>query len=148
LGFTSKQVQVTVRDSGISGAFGGTHTETQTQVTVQYFNDTWEYNGAVWTRVADIGPAPRSAFGLAYSGKVVLLFGGKDATNVFRDTWQWNGAQWTERQDIGPASRALVASAYDGARQRMVVFGGSGAQPGFGVPAPLFADTWELAERP
>jgi hypothetical protein len=60
IGKSTTQVQVseTVRDSGLSGVFGGIHTEThwQQQVKLQYLNDTWEYDGSVWTRVADTGP--------------------------------------------------------------------------------------------
>src|ERR1051326_3485654 len=88
---TTKQIQVTVSHTNW---FGGTTytTETQTVTTSQDFNDTWEYDGTLWTRVQDTGPAARHSFGFAYSGKVMLLFGGRDASNTFRDTWQWDGS--------------------------------------------------------
>jgi hypothetical protein len=138
---STKVTTVTVRDSGLSGAFGGTHTEQQSVMQSQFLNDTWEYDGAVWTRVGDTGPAPRSGCGLVYDGKTLLLFGGRDQSNTFKDTWQWNGKHWTERQDIGPGARAFAGMAFDSARQRMVIFGGSG------VPT-VYGDTWEASERP
>ncbi len=129
------QVSETVSDSGWSGWLGGTHTETHQQQQLQFFNDTWEYDGSVWTRVADTGPEPRMSCGLVYNGKTVLLFGGKNNTAFFKNTWEWDGKHWTQRQDIGPAARAFAAMAYDITRQRTVLFGGTG--PG------LFGDTWE-----
>jgi len=139
--YTTKLTTVTVRAGGISGAFGGTHTEQQSVVQTQFLNDTWEYDGAVWTRVGDTGPAPRSGGGLVYNGKTLLLFGGKDQGNTFKDTWEWNGKHWTERQDIRPAARAIAGMAFASARQRMVIFGGS-AEP------TVYGDTWEASERP
>jgi len=137
---TQKQIQVQVRNTGLFST--GYHTETQIVNSSQYFNDTWEYDGTTWTRVEDTGPAPRSSFGFAYSGSVMLLFGGRDGSNVFRDTWQYDGSNWTQRQDIGPAGRAPAGSAYDGLRKRFVIFGGSPGGSG------AFGDTWEAFERP
>jgi galactose oxidase-like protein len=137
---TQQSVTVTVNNSsGMFGFLSGTHTETQLQTMTQFFNDTWEYDGALWTRAADTGPDPRAGSGLVYSGTACLLFGGKNNSTPFKDTWQWDGKHWTERQDIGPAARALLGSAYDGARQRMVMFGGVGAL--------VLGDTWEASER-
>jgi galactose oxidase-like protein/Kelch motif protein len=142
---STKTITVTVSDNIDSGGFSflsprSTHTEQRSVMQAQFFNDAWEYDGAVWTRVADTGPAPRSGSGLVYNGKTLLLFGGNDNGNSFKDTWQWDGKHWTERQDIGPAARAFAGAAFDGARQRMVVFGGSAAK--------VYGDTWEAFERP
>jgi hypothetical protein len=132
------QVSVWVQDSS-GGWWGGTsghyETHTQQQVKVQFFNDTWEYDGSVWTRVADTGPEPRMGCGLVYDGKTMLLFGGKNDASFFKNTWEWDGKHWTQRQDIGPAARAFAAMAYDSVRQRAVLFGGVGPS--------LFGDTWE-----
>lgn len=102
---------------------------------MQYLNDTWEYDGSVWTRVADTGPEPRMGCGIVYNGKTMLLFGGKNDTTFFKNTWEWDGKHWTQRQDIGPAARAFAALAYDSTRQRAVLFGGPGQS--------LFGDTRE-----
>jgi len=141
MGVTTKVSQVWVSDNNWWSPNSG-HWQNQTVATSQFFNDTWEYDGSVWTRVEDTGPAPRHSFGLAYDGKVVLLFGGRDGTNAFRDTWQWNGSHWTQRQDMGPAARSAAGTAYDSKRGRMVVFGGAGAA------GAAFGDTWEAFDRP
>jgi N-acetylneuraminic acid mutarotase len=138
MGVAIKVIQVWVSGSWFTAG----HYESQTITTSQYFNDTWEYDGSVWTRVADTGPSARHSFGFAYGGNVVSLFGGMDGSNTFRDTWQWNGVHWTQRQDMGPAARAPAGAAYDSIRGRMVVFGGAGAG------GALFGDTWEAFERP
>ena len=137
---TTKQIQVWHSGS----LFQSGYYTTETISTSQFMNDTWEYDGGTWTRVADTGPSARFGFGFVYGDKVVLLFGGKNATNAFRDTWQWDGAHWTQRQDIGPSQRGDLAAAYDSNRGHMVVFGGSGE----GNSPPIFGDTWEAFERP
>ena len=137
---TTKQVQVW--HSG--GWFQSGYYTTETTSTSQLMNDTWEYDGVMWTRVADTGPSARYGFGFVYGDKVVLLFGGKNSTNAFRDTWQWDGTHWTQRQDIGPSQRGDLAAAYDSIRGHMVIFGGSGE----GTSPPVFGDTWEAFERP
>lgn len=136
-GIGKSTVQVQVSEWVKDNWWGGGHYEyhSQQQVKVQFFNDTWEYNGSVWTRVADTGPEPRMGCGLVYDGKTMLLFGGKNNGTFFKNTWEWDGKHWTQRQDIGPAARAFAAMAYDSTRQRAVLFGGAG--PG------LFGDTWE-----
>jgi hypothetical protein len=136
-GIGKSTVQVQISEWVKDNWWGGGHYEyhSQQQVKVQFFNDTWEYNGSVWTRVADTGPEPRMGCGLVYNGKTMLLFGGKNNGTFFKNTWEWDGKHWTQRQDIGPAARAFAAMAYDSTRQRAVLFGGAG--PG------LFGDTWE-----
>lgn len=97
----------------------------------------------MWTRVEDTGPPPRHSFGFAYNGKATFLFAGRDGTTSFRDTWQWNGAHWTERQEIGPSPRSALASGYDSTRDRVVIFGGVGADG-----TTMLGDTWDGFERP
>jgi len=132
-------VQVQIWHSGSLFQQGYYTTETQQQIKSQYINDTWEYNGSVWTRVADTGPEPRVGCSLVYDGKVMILFGGKNDTTPFKNTWDWDGKHWTQRQDIGPAARAYAALAYDEVRQHAVLFGGSGQS--------LLGDTWEQSWR-
>ena len=141
MGVTTKVISVWVSTSNFWSPSSG-HYENQTVTTSHYFNDTWEYDASVWTRVADTGPTARHSFGFAYGGMVVSLFGGMDGGNTLRDTWQWNGVHWTQRQDMGPTPRAPAGAAYDSARGRMVVFGGAGAG------GTQFGDTWEAFERP
>ena len=112
---------------------------TNTGYTFTPLNDTWEYDGAKWTRVQDIGPSPRRAHGMDYDGVSVSLYGGL-GTTPFADTWAWHGTHWTQLQDIGPSPRSYLGLVNDNLRQRIVVFGGqnSGSLP--------LADTWETFE--
>jgi hypothetical protein len=53
------------------------------------------------------------------------------------DTWEWDGAAWHDvTPAVSPPARASSAMAYDVARQRTVLFGGSGG-------SGLLHDTWE-----
>jgi hypothetical protein len=133
---TTVTVTQTVPNSGISGAFGGTHTETSLQRKSQMLNDTWEYTGSLWTRMADTGPAARTACATVFAGTECVLFGGNNGASPFGDTWSWNGKFWTQRQDIGPSPRSSMAMAYDSGRNRIVLFGGSAGS--------ALGDTWEL----
>lgn len=105
---------------------------TATGVYVQ-LNDTWEWDGNVWTRPAlAISPSPRSA-AMAYdaSRRRTVLFGGPDD-----DTWEWDGATWTRfAPAVRPPVTGATAMAYDEARQRIVLC----ATPRTGG----FAQTWE-----
>src|SRR5437773_323590 len=84
-------------------------------------SETWEWDGARWTRKAETGPSARSSFAMTYDAarQRVLLFGGQFNGNLYRDTWEWDGATWTKRADTGPSPRSGHAMAYDTARQRV-----------------------------
>lgn len=111
-------------------------------------SDTWAWSGTSWTNLNDVGPAPCDGSGLVSVANSAVLFGGVDGTTnpatLFRITWEFDGSDWTERQDIGPGPRYGHAMAYDSARDRVTLFGGSGAGPAAAISSDLFADTWEL----
>jgi hypothetical protein len=102
--------------------------------------DTWEYDGLLWSHVADTGPQARSAHGMIYDGEKTILFGGVAGNQYFGNTWSWDGKYWTQRQDMGPGARGWFGMAYDGDRARAVLFGGA-------TQISVFADTWEQFER-
>jgi hypothetical protein len=104
-----------------------------------FANDTWEWDGNQWTRVADTGPSARYEYGLVYDNQRVLLFGGV-GNDYLGDTWAWDGKHWTQIQDIGPAGRYDLGMTYDSARKRTVLFGG--------LSSNSFGDTWELFDPP
>lgn len=59
--------------------------------------DTWGWDGAKWTRLADTGPAPRAMGYLAYDAMRdrVVLFGGRLGwPNDAADTWEFDGTSW------------------------------------------------------
>lgn len=69
-----------------------------------------------------------------------LLVGGSDGQKTWGQTWLWNGSAWgalpTPGRELSP--RVFHGAAWDQARQRLVVFGGLGAD---GQPLD---ETWEL----
>ena len=113
----------------------------ETHYSYYFLNDTWEWNGSQWSRVADTGPAPRGRHGMGFDGTRVLLFGGQGSA-YFGDTWDWDGKHWTQLQDIGPGPRAPAGMAYDSDRGRSVLFGGVSQNVAY------LGDTWELYEHP
>jgi hypothetical protein len=113
--------------------------------------ETWSWDGKRWTDLTDVGPPPSLYPALVGTGRGTILFGGNkyESTSIQDDlgaeTWELVGDDWTERQNMGPTGRYAHALAYDKARERVVLFGGTGWQgPGpTGGIAPL-GDTWEL----
>ena len=106
---------------GVSVLFGGAEPGSATR----YRNDTWTWDGTVWTQVATTGPTPRGG-SMAYDSarKVIVLFGGGDETQLFGDTWEWDGQSWDLRATTGPAPRGGHGLAYDSARGVTVLYGG------------------------
>jgi hypothetical protein len=99
-----------------------------------FLNDTWEWDGANWTQMADAGPPARSGAAAAYDAErnQTVIFSG---SNGDPDTWGWDGSNWTLLADGGPPWRASSAMAYDSNRQRCVLFGGPSSS--------ILGDTWE-----
>jgi hypothetical protein len=60
-------------------------------------NDTWVWNGELWTQLEDIGPSARAANALAFDStrERIVLFGGVAGSAVLADTWEWDGTEWT-----------------------------------------------------
>ena len=120
--------------------------------TITLFNDTWEFDGNAWTRVADTGPQPRDKAAMAFAGTRTILFGGEclvaakapNTLGTLKDTWEWSGKFWTQRQNIGPRDRRAHQMVYDSARDRVVMFGGLSLIPGPEQLSVNLNDTWEL----
>lgn len=67
----------------------------------------------------------------------IMMFGGRDATQVFSDTWMWTGSNWQQRATSGPPARYDHAFAdYHFEDDSAVLFGGRGAD------GALLGDTW------
>lgn len=105
------------------------------------FDDTWEWDGAVWTRQpTTVRPAPRDGGLMAYDTRrrIVHLIGGSDRGLVaFRDHWTWDGSRWQQQAAL-PVSLTgnRGAVAYDDGRDRLVLF------QSFDGSGPT-ANTWE-----
>ena len=103
------------------------------------FNDTWEFDGMQWTKVADNGPSGRASCGFAYDSDKgqMIVFGGMTKDGFVNDTWSWDGEEWKKIADNGPMKRAMGYLAYDKERKKIVMFGGR-----LGWPNDT-NDTWE-----
>lgn len=105
----------------------------------QYVGDTWEWDGASWTRVAGSGPIARNGPAMVYdeARRQVLLFGGDTrTTGALGDTWAFDGKAWRQLSTSGPPARTCHAMVYDSRRSRVVLFGGNNE-------GAMLGDTWE-----
>ncbi len=109
-----------------------------------YYNETWEYDGADWTQVTPTVPYPTRVYGaMAYDSarSRAVFFGGmwceKPGCAYYDETREYTGTDWVQITTTHvPAARASLAMAYDSARGVTVLFGG-------GIAGQAFADTWE-----
>jgi hypothetical protein len=115
------------------------------------YSDTWEYDGATWTKLSVAGPPARQAHVMVYDPRrgVTVLFGGMaipvpgQPPPPLGDTWEFDGAKWMQRATTGPSPRFGVGATYDSKRGRVLVFGGGGT----GGKADLWAwdgGAWKL----
>ncbi|MDE1821922.1 MAG: hypothetical protein KGJ23_12160 [Euryarchaeota archaeon] len=62
-------------------------------------NDTWRYQGGVWTNLSEKLPAPSPRWGAGFtwdtSDGYGLLFGGAGTAGSYADTWTFLGGKWT-----------------------------------------------------
>ena len=105
--------------------------------------DTWEWDGAEWTQIADTGPEARAVHAMTFdvAGQRVLIFGGLSAppaSAALADTWAWDGAAWTEVAHFGPPAAEAASAECDG--HTVLLFGG-----GIATSSPIvpFGGTWQ-----
>ena len=113
-------------------AFGGSAGRNQAH------GDTWEFDGAQWTRTASDGPAPRQGFAMVYDSArgVTVLYGGMGPNGeLYGDTWTYDGRAWTEQRVSGPPARGGPGFAYDARRGQFLIFGGM-------TSSGFVGDTW------
>jgi hypothetical protein len=106
--------------------------------TTGYSGDTWEWDGASWTRTSRTGPAPRNGAVMAFDSRRgrTVLFGGDVQSGEFGDTWEWDGAAWTRVAESGPRAREGHTLVFDPDRGVSVLFGGLAGDT-------TLRDTWE-----
>lgn len=119
----------------------------------QLYNDTWLFQGGVWTNVSYVGggPAPRYGASLAFDPQVEengsVLYGGcvpaTFGVSCFNDTWAWRGGSgWVPLSpSLRPPSVGFAAMAFDAADGYVVLYGGCN---GF-LCLGLNNETWELS---
>jgi hypothetical protein len=86
-------------------------------------NDTWEWDGATWIKVATMGPSPRNGAALAYDPehRRTILFGGNGPSG---ETWEWDGRRWREIEPALNEGLFNSAMAFDRKRRQLIRFGG------------------------
>lgn len=100
--------------------------------------DTWEWNGTTWSKMASAGPSPRQFHAMAFDPvrQRVVLFGGRgqDGTSL-DDLWEWNGTSWSLASGTNAGARESFGMCFDGVRQKLIVAGGFSERGRLG-------DTW------
>lgn len=88
-------------------------------------NDTWAWNGTVWSELHPRQSPPASQSRMAYdaAAKVVVLNNGPQ-------TWTWDGSDWTLR-DVGPAPIGGAHAGMSGGigGRGVILFGGGSCGP-------------------
>ncbi len=109
---------------------------------IKALGDTWEWDGSVWKKVADAGPAPRSGAAIAYdpTRRRTVLFGGGIRSGGAHETWEWDGIRWREIRSATSEPRYNSVMAYHSIRRRIVRFGGWNG-------TSRVAETWEYDGR-
>lgn len=103
--------------------------------------DTWEWDGAKWTRASDTGPSRRDHHAMAYdeARSQVVLFGGWDG-KALGDLWVWDGA-WRRVDASGPSARGGMPSmTYDPLGKSVLLYGGAN-------DGGLLTDVWRWDGR-
>ncbi|MEA2644402.1 MAG: hypothetical protein QOG08_1428 [Chloroflexota bacterium] len=100
-------------------------------------NDTWTWNGTVWTR-QESTTMPTTRAGAALDDDpqhhVVVMFGGDKIGDYRGDTWLWSGAWHAVCPPHSPSPRTGAAMTYDPVRHSILLFGG--------FDGTVLNDTW------
>lgn len=111
-------------------------------------NETWLWNGALWTRVFPASsPSVRYFHAMAYDPirARTVLFGGQTTVPTYLgDTWEWNGTNWAQRASTGPTPRSGHKMAWDPRRGAVLLFGGTDAAGPSGETWSWNGSTWAL----
>ncbi len=105
------------------------------------FDDTWTWNGAVWTQQFPASsPSPRARHALAYdpATRSVLLFGGYTDDGGNNETWIWDGNTWLAQTPAvsPPAHFSVPALGLDASVGRLITIAG-------GATWQWTGSTWE-----
>lgn len=116
------------------------------------FNDTWSWNGTIWTDITPVNPSDspsaRTLASMAFDPATgqLILFGGifvslPSPAVFFNETWSWDGinTKWTNITPVNPAdspsARRGASMAFDQATGQLILFGGFNTSGALG-------DTW------
>ena len=100
---------------------------------IDYLNDTWEYDGNQWYQVNMLNaPPPRIRHKLAYdqNRQVTVLFGGEfwreEEQIIFGDLWEYDSHEWIQVQAAEmPSPRILFVMEYYPPEKAIFIAGGN-----------------------
>ena len=118
-------------------AFGGSGGRGRTHA------DTWEFDGASWSKLDVASPPARQAHSMVYDPerKRTVVFGGMGPSQpgqpppALGDTWEFDGKVWKRIDVAGPSPRNGAGVTYDSRRKLVILFGGVDS-------AGFKGDTW------
>jgi hypothetical protein len=126
---TARAYMAMTYDPAIGGilAFGGLQGCSSWCTTWHVYDDTWEFSGGHWTRLAPVAhPSPRDDLGLAYDSALhgAVLYGGLTKyAGVDNDSWLYSGGNWS-RLGLSPHPKVRAdGMAYDPSLRAVVLFG-------------------------
>jgi galactose oxidase-like protein len=110
------------------------------------FGDTWSFSSGSWTNRTPLffngtnSPTGRYGASMAFDTATnsIILFGGRDSSDIFGDTWEYRSGGWTQINATGPSPRAYASMVYDPAIGELVLFGGA-------TLTQDLNDTWEFS---
>jgi hypothetical protein len=110
----------------------------------QILEDFWAWKDGAWQNIDFPGPGTLSHFGMAsdQAANELIIFGGASSTSTFSSlsdkTWKLANGRWSELSlEHHPSERGSPAMVYDPGRERIVLYGG------FGADRSDLDDTWE-----
>lgn len=126
--------------AGVTLLFGGQGTNSQ-------FNDTWTFNGSVWTQLTPAAsPSIRSDASIAYDSvnNIWVMFGGHNEYNFLPETWIYTAGATNNWQQVsigaGPSGRIGAQMNFDTQSGKTLMFGGITATSFYPV-----AETWSFS---
>ncbi|HUQ79532.1 MAG TPA: kelch repeat-containing protein [Gemmatimonadaceae bacterium] len=110
--------------------------------------DTWEWDGAAWTKTTATGPSPRDHVAMGYDPvrRAVVLHGGGLGPVDPGETWAYDGKAWTRITATGPRRR-YARLEFDTRAKSMLLFGGFDREPSNELWR-LEATSWERVSSP
>jgi hypothetical protein len=107
------------------------------------FNDTWSFDvvNRTWTnKTSQNAPSPRHSQSMCYDPAtgLLIMFGGRNDTDIFQDTWTYNPVTntWTQTNpSVLPPARYGAAMAMNPSGGSVILFGGQGT-------TTMYNDTW------
>jgi hypothetical protein len=95
---------------------------------VVFYDDVWSFDGAAWTRVGALVRPESGLRAVTRPGGGIVAFGGFRANGrAVGQLREWDGEAWTTLDAASDKAVAEGGLTFDPARERFVLFGGSGS---------------------